>query len=135
MLSAQCKHIDQRGVQAVILIRAHDVLSHSDAAYICIFWEETTHSRHSFDHVLRSCWGDYLGDQQRVNPSVRRHFLPRFIPDSSIGITVPLLFIVVDRSGRFAVSDQPTISEVLASAAEGNISVQVPVSYHMGVRA
>jgi hypothetical protein len=48
-----------------------------------------------------------------------------------------MLFLIVNRSGCFAVSDQPTISELLDSAIDtldGTIKVQVPISYHVGVR-
>ena len=47
------------------------------------------------------------------------------------------MFLAVNRSACFAVSDQPTISELLESAVEalkGTVEVQVPISYHMGVR-
>ena len=70
MLSAQRKHLDPRAVYAVIHIRVGDIFSHSDAANICVFWEENPDSRHSFDHIFRPFWRDCLGDQQRVNPSV-----------------------------------------------------------------
>jgi hypothetical protein len=138
MLSAQCKYLGIRAFRAIVHIRVRDDFSYSDAAYICIFWKENEDPCHSFDHVLHSSWRDCLGDQQRANPSVSNHcLLLRSIPDSLAGITVSLLFIVVDRSGCFAVSDQPTISEILASATEAIQDVnkfQVPVSYHMGVR-
>ena len=112
------------------------MFSHSDVAYICVFWEENPDSRHSFDHILRPFWRDCLGDQQRVNPSVQKAiFIEAYFWHHEI--TVSPLFLAVNRSACFAVSDEPTISEILASAVgalEGTIEVQVPIAYHMGVR-
>ena len=135
MLSAQCKHLSPRAVQRLFTF-VSVIFSHSDAAYICVFWEEKQGSYHSSGHALRSCWRDCLGDQQRVNPSVPKTLF--------IGVyswlyesTVTLLFLTTNRSGCYAISDQPTIGEVLASATEGLedvFQVQVPIFYHMGVR-
>ena len=44
------------------------------------------------------------------------------------GIAVPLLFAIVNRTGCFAVSDQPLVSTDEASA------VGTPLIYHLGVR-
>ncbi len=59
-----------RGLQAVIHTRVRHVLSHSDATYIRVFWEAKTGSRRPFNHLLQSCRRYYLGDEQRVIPSV-----------------------------------------------------------------
>ena len=43
------------------------------------------------------------------------------------GIAVPLLFVIVNCTGCFAISDQPTIST-------DNVSgVKIPLIYHLGV--
>jgi len=51
-------------------------------------------------------------------------------------LTLSFLFLAVNRSACIAVSDQPTIGEVLASAVEaldGTVKVQVHILYHMGL--
>ena len=70
MLSSQCKRSGTRAVQTVINTRARDIFSHSDVAYICVFREEETGSRPSFDRVLCSRCRHYLGVQQRDIPFV-----------------------------------------------------------------
>jgi len=54
----------------LLFTRVRHVLSHSDVAYIRVFWEEKRGSRRSFNHLLRSCRRYYLGDEQTFNPSV-----------------------------------------------------------------
>ena len=47
------------------------------------------------------------------------------------------LFVLVNPSGCFAVSDPPSPSELLAAAAsalDGVDAIRVPIGYHMGVR-
>ncbi|KAN0135257.1 hypothetical protein V8E53_006822 [Lactarius tabidus] len=46
-------------------------------------------------------------------------------------LTLPLLFISSPRNGCFAVSDQPTLDELLVAVASDK--VPVPISYHMGI--
>ena len=46
----------------------------------------------------------------------------------SIGIAVSIMYLLVDRTGCFGVSDQPTLT------ATGFTSSKVLVGYHMGVR-
>lgn len=46
-------------------------------------------------------------------------------------LTLPLLFIASPRNGCFAVSDQPTLDELLVAVASDK--VPVPISYHMGL--
>ena len=74
MLSSQCKPLRYTQSQAVI-----DTLvvfiSHSDVAYICVFWEEKTGARPSFDRVLCSRCRHYLGVQQRDIPFVLERLL------------------------------------------------------------
>ena len=50
----------------------YHVLSHTDVAYIRVFWEEEEDSHHPFNRLLQSCWRYCLGDEQAVIPSVPR---------------------------------------------------------------
>ena len=65
MLCSQCKRSGRRAVRAVIKTYARDIFSHSDVAYICVFWEEKAGARPSFERVLWSRWQHYLGVHQR----------------------------------------------------------------------
>ena len=70
MLSSQCKHDSVHMLHKLFTLIRHHAFSHSDVAYICVFWEEKGSSRHSFDRVLHS-FRDYdLGDEQRDIRSV-----------------------------------------------------------------
>ena len=44
------------------------------------------------------------------------------------GITVFLLYLAVDRTGCFGVSDQPSVNAAMS------ISSKAPITYHLGVR-
>ena len=115
----------------------HHVFSHSAVAYICVFWEEQVNSRAAFDGASHSYRGYDLVDEQRTITSVPEDLvLQRAIPDSSMGFTVSLLFISGHRSGCFAVSDQPSLSQLQASLLGGGgpIKLASPIAYHIGVR-
>ena len=64
----------------------------------------------------------------------RRPRISRCIPDSSMA-SVSLLFVVVKRTGCFAISDQPTVGVVPAAGAVPRIgAIQLPFAYHLAVR-
>ena len=70
MLCSQCKRSGIRTVQTVIKTYFCDISSHSHVAYICVFWEEKTGARPSFDRVLWPRWQHYLGVHERDIPFV-----------------------------------------------------------------
>jgi hypothetical protein len=77
ILSAQCKPDKlERAFKAVIDF----VLSYSDVAYVCVLWEEKMGSRRSFNYAPRSSRRYYLGDEQRVIPSVSMTFFIKAHP-------------------------------------------------------
>ena len=108
--------------------------SHSDVAYIRVYWKEKNRSRCAFSQPPRCYWRWYLGGQRTFSLSVPTIWFFGVYSWLFDGIAVPLLFMI-ERTGCFAISDLPTFDiEPSANNPHGMGVVQVPLAYHLGVR-
>ncbi|KAH9061753.1 hypothetical protein EDB83DRAFT_2385767 [Lactarius deliciosus] len=48
-------------------------------------------------------------------------------------LTLAPIFLVLERGGCFAISDEPSITAILASVLQGVGTAPVPIAYHMGM--
>ncbi|KAH9051792.1 hypothetical protein EDB87DRAFT_1836188 [Lactarius vividus] len=48
-------------------------------------------------------------------------------------LTLAPIFLIAERGGCFAISDEPSITEMLASVLQGVGAAPVPIAYHMGI--
>ena len=107
-------------------------LSNSDVAHVCVFSKEKMGSCCSFSHIFRSCQHCHLGDEHRDNLSVPNSFFIKMCRWFFDAITVFSLFHEQERTGCFALSDQPNSNIIVTP---NGFEVPTPTSYyHMGVR-
>ncbi|KAH8983744.1 hypothetical protein EDB92DRAFT_1557223 [Lactarius akahatsu] len=48
-------------------------------------------------------------------------------------LTLAPIFLILERGGCFAISDEPSITAILASVLQGASAAPVPIAYHMGI--
>ncbi len=86
----------------------------------------------SFSHTLRSCQHYYLGNEHKDKPSVPNTSFIKTCCRFFDAIAVFPIFIVEERSGCFAISDQPIFRVV---PTPNGLEIPSPTSYyHIGVR-